>query len=91
MKDQVISPVFEQLESQVNTLRAYFLDSSNGVGVRYYMLDSLLPDDIVHRIFKAFLNSSLMSYLSSFCESRYISKGFDFAGLLTLSNCACRW
>lgn len=77
MKEKIISLIVEKLENQVESLRAAFLDSSREVGVRYCVLDNLLPDDIAYRIHKAFPAASSMRLMDSFREKKYTSKSFD--------------
>jgi len=77
MKEQIISLVIERLENQLESLRAAFLKSSSEVGVRYCVLDNLLPDDIAHRINKVFPAASSMRFMNSFREKKYTSKSYD--------------
>lgn len=77
MKEQITSLVVKQLESQVETLRARFLESSNEVGARYCVLDDLLSEDIADRIHKVFPAASSMRLMDSFREKKYTSKSFD--------------
>lgn len=77
MKEQIVSLVVARLENQVESLRAAYRDSFSEVGVRYCVLDNLLPDDIAHRINKAFPAASSMRLMDSFREKKYTSKSYE--------------
>lgn len=77
MKEKITSIIVRKLESQVETLRNNFLQSSNEVGVRYCVLDNLLPEDISRKIHKVFPAAASMRLMDSFREKKYTSKSYD--------------
>ena len=77
MKEKITRLVIERLESQLEILRENFLQSSNEVGVRYCVLDDLLPEDISRRIYDIFPATPLMRLMDSFREKKYTSKSYD--------------
>ncbi len=77
MKDKITSLVVERLESRLEILRERFLQSSSEVGVRYCVVDDLLPEDISRRIYDAFPATPLMRFMESFREKKYTSKNYD--------------
>lgn len=77
MKEKIASLVIEKLENQLETLRENFLQSSNEVGVRYCILDNLLPENISRKIYEVFPATSSMRLMDSFREKKYTSKSYD--------------
>lgn len=66
-----------RLESSLPQLTAEFKASSDEVGVRYAVVDDLLPADIAQRIAAAFPAPTQMRLMDSFRERKYTSKDFD--------------
>jgi Rps23 Pro-64 3,4-dihydroxylase Tpa1-like proline 4-hydroxylase len=82
-RDVLIELIVNRLEAAKTDLRDYFSRSIDDVGVRYCVLDDLLPTDIVQRIHAAFPHVEDMRLMDSFRERKYTSKNFDkFAPLM---------
>ena len=77
MREQIVSLIAKQLEYQSDSLRTQFFDSGIESGVRYCVIDDLLPEAIAHHIHKAFPEASSMRLMDSFREKKYTSKNFD--------------
>lgn len=69
--------IVDKLESQQNELKSFFKESFSEVGVRYCIVDDLLPEDVVNYIYKNFPNTSEMRLMKSFREVKHTSKNFD--------------
>ena len=77
MKQEIVTLITARLEGQVGRLRADFTDSAREVGVRYFIVDNLLPDELACRINNVFPPASSMRLMKSFREKKYTSKSYD--------------
>ena len=77
MKEQLINAILNQLEENSSQLQEKFHDSINEVGVRYFVLDDLLPASIAHQIFVAFPTKESMRFFNNLRERKYTSKNFE--------------
>jgi Rps23 Pro-64 3,4-dihydroxylase Tpa1-like proline 4-hydroxylase len=69
--------ILDRLEPLVSKLSEEFYTSSKEVGVRYCVIDDLLPNDIAERISNSFPNPESMRLMDSFREKKYTSKSFE--------------
>lgn len=77
MQEQIVQFICERLREQIITLREQFVRSSEEVGVRYVVIDDLLPASLAQDIYNAFPVSNNMRLMDSFREKKYTSKSFD--------------
>lgn len=77
MKNQLVQLIGDRLRGQVDTLREQFGNSSQEVGVRYAVLDDLLPESLARNIHNSFPVADAMRLMDSFREKKYTSKSFD--------------
>lgn len=77
MKEQLIQIIVERLTADVDKLATAFNASRNEVGVRYCVVDDLLPLDLAQRIKDVFPQPQAMRLMNSFREKKYTSKSFD--------------
>lgn len=77
MKNDLVALLVKKLSLNSEALANQFKDSANEVGVRYLIIDDVLPDDICHEIYRQFPSLDAMRYMSSFRERKYTSKAFD--------------
>lgn len=77
MKEQIVALVVGRLTEQVEPLRLAFMDSFKAVGVRFCVVDNLLPNDIAHRINEVFPTASSMRLMDTFREKKFTSKSYD--------------
>lgn len=83
MKKDLVDLITLRLSDQVEQLRGQFSSSINEVGVRYAVLDDLLPIALAKSLHAAFPPSSAMRLMDSFRERKFTSKSFDqFAPLM---------
>ena len=68
MKEQIVSLVAKKLKSQVDSLRTQFLESGIETGVRYCIVDDLLPEELSSRIHQAFPEAASMRLMDSLRE-----------------------
>lgn len=73
----LVGLILSRLEPLVDVLSEEFLKSSKEVGVRYCVVDDLLPKEVALRISDAFPNPESMRLMSSFREKKYTSKSFE--------------
>lgn len=77
MKEMLVQLICDRLRQDADRIRVQFQESKHEVGVRYAVLDDLLPEDLAHQIYKAFPSGSAMRLMSSFRERKYTSKSFE--------------
>ena len=77
MKEQIVQVICDRLRAQADTLREQFANSSQEVGVRYTLLDNLLPESLARNIHNSFPTADAMRLMSSFREKKFTSKNFD--------------
>lgn len=77
MKEDIVQLIVKRLTVEAAVLRNAFEESRNEVGVRYCVVDGLLPQDLATKIFEAFPATGQMRLMSSFRERKYTSKSFD--------------
>jgi Rps23 Pro-64 3,4-dihydroxylase Tpa1-like proline 4-hydroxylase len=76
-REKLVNLVVLKLESLEKKLSADFDASIKEVGVRYCVVDDLLPIDVAESISDAFPNPESMRLMDSFREKKYTSKSFD--------------
>lgn len=76
-RETLVDLIVERLEAAEAELRDSFEKSVAEVGVRYCVLDGLLPTDIAQRIHEAFPSAEKMRLMDSFRERKYTSKSYD--------------
>lgn len=76
-QNQLIDLVVSRLTPHVDELSEAFENSRAEVGVRYCVIDDLLPSDIAQSIADAFPSLKSMRLMSSFREKKFTSKAFD--------------
>jgi Rps23 Pro-64 3,4-dihydroxylase Tpa1-like proline 4-hydroxylase len=75
--EQLVEVIAGRLESEKQHLQQQLVAASAGVGVRYCVLDDLLPGAIAKEIYEAFPSPDDMRLMSSFRERKYTSKNLD--------------
>ncbi len=76
-REMLVCLILDRLEPLVSKLSEEFYTSSKEVGVRYCVIDDLLPNDIAERISNSFPNPESMRLMDSFREKKYTSKSFE--------------
>ena len=76
-KEIIVHHICEKLKSNLEGLTAQFHISIADVGVRYVIVDNLLPVQIADEIFKAFPSQEYMRMMKSFREWKFTSKNFE--------------
>ena len=76
-REALVGLILKRLEPLVGVLSQDFEGSINEVGIRYCVIDDLLPNEVALRISGAFPNPESMRLMSSFREKKYTSKSFD--------------
>ena len=77
MKEELVQLLLARLKADEAPLRAAFQASRDKVGVRYCVIDDLLPANIAERIAEVFPKLEQMRLMDSFRERKYTSKQFD--------------
>ncbi len=77
MKEEIVQHILARLQADETPLRAAFEASSAKVGVRFCVVDGLLPPAVAQRIAAAFPGVESMRLMNSFRERKYTSKDFD--------------
>jgi Rps23 Pro-64 3,4-dihydroxylase Tpa1-like proline 4-hydroxylase len=77
MKEEFVQRICDRLTSERDRLQRQFRESSAEVGVRYCVLDELLPLDTANAVYESFPRPSDMRLLDSFREKKHTSKNFD--------------
>jgi Rps23 Pro-64 3,4-dihydroxylase Tpa1-like proline 4-hydroxylase len=75
-RDELVELVSLRLESEEAALRSAFARSVDDVGVRYCVVDDLLPQRVAEQIYAAFPSVERMRLMNSFRERKYTSKSF---------------
>ncbi|MEN9419577.1 MAG: hypothetical protein RI988_3197 [Pseudomonadota bacterium] len=76
-REQIVGLILQRLASQEVDLRSSFERSRNEVGVRYCVVDDLLPMEVAKEVHARFPQPSSMRLMDSFREKKYTSKAFD--------------
>lgn len=76
MQEELVKLILERLDRDFEAIKRDF-EAEKGVATRYTAIDDLLPDDIAHRIAKAFPPVDGMRHLDSFREKKFTSKALD--------------
>jgi Rps23 Pro-64 3,4-dihydroxylase Tpa1-like proline 4-hydroxylase len=76
-KDEFIALIGDSLLSRQDEIMAAFAASSAAVGVRYAVIDDLLPAHVAAMIEEAFPDGHAMRLMDSFRERKFTSKAFD--------------
>lgn len=77
MKNHFVDLIAEKLSIVSDSLHEQFIDSVKEVGVRYAVVDELLPESFAAKIHSVFPNVGAMRLMNSFRERKYTSKSFD--------------
>lgn len=77
MKNNFVQLICSRLSEESDRLRLQFDESKQDVGVRYAVLDNLLPENMALSIHAAFPSVDAMRLMNSFRERKYTSKSFD--------------
>lgn len=77
MKEILVQLICDRLRKNSARISIEFQKSKDEVGVRYAVLDDLLPEEIAHQIYKSFPSGSQMRLMKSFRECKYTSKSFE--------------
>jgi len=72
-----VSLILSRLECSFDSLSRQFASSISAVGVRYCVLDELLPSASALKISSVFPDAASMRLISSFREKKYTSKNFE--------------
>jgi Rps23 Pro-64 3,4-dihydroxylase Tpa1-like proline 4-hydroxylase len=82
--EKLADHIVARLSTASDFLRDSFEKSAAEIGVRYCVLDELLPVEIAHQIYGVFPKASQMRLMDSFREKKYTSKNLDqFDPLMT--------
>lgn len=76
-RETLVNLILARLAPLVDKLSEDFETSRKEVGVRYCVIDELLPSDVAEQISTAFPNTESMRLMNSFREKKYTSKSFD--------------
>ena len=74
---EIVRLILERVNADKEKLKYDFKNSINEVGVRYAIIDDLLPYDMAIEICKKFPAPHEMRMMNSFREKKYTSKDFD--------------
>lgn len=77
MKEKIVLLISNRLSDLAAQLYTQFSDSNSEVGVRYAVVDDLLPEALARDIYYAFPAANSMRFMDSFREKKYTSKSFD--------------
>lgn len=75
--EEIVHLIIDRLSLLEERLHAEFQESINEVGIRYCVIDDLLPNEIAERISFTFPCADSMRLMNSFREKKYTSKSFD--------------
>jgi Rps23 Pro-64 3,4-dihydroxylase Tpa1-like proline 4-hydroxylase len=75
--DDFANLIATRLGASAKALSRQFLQSFEEIGVRYFVVDDLLPNDVAKRISEVFPDTGSMRLMSSFRERKFTSKSFD--------------
>jgi len=73
----LVNLILSRIEPMIDKLSEEFQESSKDIGVRYCVIDDLLPQSIAEQISTAFPNPDCMRLMSSFREKKYTSKNLE--------------
>lgn len=76
-KEQLVDMICDRLSARFVSLVEAFSRSVGEVGVRYFVVDDLLPADVAAAIAGNFPEPNSMRLMDSFRERKYTSKNFD--------------
>lgn len=76
-KENLVNLILLKLLPLVDQLSSEFDASSTEVGVRYCIVENLLPVEVAQRVSDAFPNPESMRLMDSFREKKYTSKSFE--------------
>ncbi len=77
MKEKLVQLICTRLNEERVRLSNQFSDSIAEVGVRYAVIDDLLPQKLAQRIHEVFPSGDEMRLMDSFREKKYTSKSFE--------------
>jgi len=76
-KEDIVALILERLTQEEGSLADMFQRSASEVGVRYCVIDNLLPPALAERIYGVFPKPDAMRLMDSFREKKFTSKNFD--------------
>jgi Rps23 Pro-64 3,4-dihydroxylase Tpa1-like proline 4-hydroxylase len=76
MREEIVRLISERLDRESDKIAADF-SAEKGVRTHFCAIDSLLPDDVAHRIADAFPPPSQMRLMKTFREWKHTSKSLD--------------
>ena len=83
-KDFIIEAILDKMGSMNIELSSMFHNSKSDVGIRFFYIDNLLPDEIVHEINMKFPAPEQMRLMKSIREFKRTSKSLEkFPSLIT--------
>lgn len=77
MREELVQLILARLNADEGRLKTEFQVSQQEVGVRYCVIDDLLPAETAQRISEAFPSIEKMRLMDSFRERKYTSKKFE--------------
>jgi Rps23 Pro-64 3,4-dihydroxylase Tpa1-like proline 4-hydroxylase len=77
MREEIVQLILGRLHRDGRALSEQFAASNAAVGVRFCIVDDLLPESLAQRIGQAFPPIDKMRLMNSFRERKYTSKNFD--------------
>jgi len=69
--------IAQRLYADFESVKASFNQSISQIGVRYAVIDDLLPLELAQRVSRAFPHPSKMRFVSSFRERKFTAKNLD--------------
>lgn len=83
-RNAIVSIIVDRLNSEKESLKSAFQQRHLNIPTRYFVIDDLLPAEIVQNIYDSFPKSSQMRRMKSFRERKFTSKDLNrFDPLLT--------
>jgi hypothetical protein len=76
-RDQLVNLIIKRLNEAERTLQRQFLESVSDLGVRYYFIGDLLPEETGRSIYDTFPDVGSMRLMRSFREQKYTLKSFE--------------
>jgi hypothetical protein len=77
MREEEVQLILDRLGCESCALQARFEAPVAAIGVRYCVVDDVLPGPLARRISAAFPGAEKMRLMNSFRERKYTSKNFD--------------
>lgn len=77
MREILIQELEKKLNTSLSESQKIFSESVNDVGVKYCIIDSLLPEKLALKVAESFPTTEKMRHMRSLRENKYTSKSFD--------------